>query len=95
MSRSKQGSLGEWVGILLGAFLVAMLIKTFVAETFYIPSASMEDTLLINDRIVTNKLAYKIGDIVTYKTKRYVNIQSHTSNPAWTPDVVLALWKPL
>ena len=45
------------------ALVVAVLIKTFLVQAFFIPSASMEDTLLINDRVMVNKLAYSFGDI--------------------------------
>jgi signal peptidase I len=62
----------EWVAVLLVAILVAFLVRTFVAQTFYIPSASMEPTLQIGDRIIVDKLSYKIhgvgrGDIVVFK----------------------------
>src|SRR4051812_10420389 len=56
-------ALAEWVGILIAALLVALIIRTFVVQTFWIPSASMEDTLLIGDRVLVNKLSYKTGDI--------------------------------
>jgi signal peptidase I len=63
---------GEWLGILIGALVLAVVIKTFVAQTFYIPSPSMERTLLVNDRVLVNKLAYRVGtvhrgDIVVFK----------------------------
>jgi signal peptidase I len=63
---------GEWIGILVGAFILAVVIKTYVAQTFYIPSVSMERTLLVNDRVLVNKLAYKFsdvhrGDVVVFK----------------------------
>ena len=38
-------------------------------------------------------ILYKVNDIVIYKDKYYVCIQSHTSNSAWTPDVAITLWK--
>ena len=58
--------------IVLIAVLVSFLVKTFVVRSFYIPSGSMEDTLLINDRIlvdeVTPRLAgYERGDIVVFR----------------------------
>jgi len=44
------------------AFLLALLIKTFLVQAFYIPSGSMEPTLMIGDRVLVNKLAYRFGD---------------------------------
>jgi signal peptidase I len=45
--------------ILLGvAVLVAVLVRAFVLQTFYIPSPSMQHTLDINDRVLVNKLVY-------------------------------------
>ncbi len=41
---------------------VAVLIKTFLVQAFYIPSASMEPTLLPGDRVLVNKLAYRVGE---------------------------------
>ena len=37
-------------------------------------------------------VAYKVGDIVTYKGKRYSCRQAHTSITGWYPDIVPALW---
>ncbi len=45
------------------ALVVAVIIKTFLFQAFYIPSSSMEDTLQINDRVLVNKVVYKLGDI--------------------------------
>jgi signal peptidase I len=50
---------------------VAVLVKAFVAQAFYIPSASMEPQLAVNDRIVVSRLAYDLhpprrGDIVVF-----------------------------
>ena len=47
----------------LAALVVAVVIKTFLIQAFWIPSSSMEDTLQINDRVLVYKLAYRIGDI--------------------------------
>ncbi|HUQ64335.1 MAG TPA: signal peptidase I [Acidimicrobiales bacterium] len=63
----------EWVAILLGAVLVAFLVKTFLLQAFYIPSASMEPTLRTDDRVLVNKLSYDFhdlhrGDIVVFKS---------------------------
>jgi signal peptidase I len=53
------------------AGLVALLIKAFVIQAFRIPSASMEDTLQVGDRVLVNKLVYHLrgihrGDIVVF-----------------------------
>ena len=53
------------------AVLVAVLLRAFVVQTFYIPSGSMEPTLQIGDRILVNKLSYHLhgvdrGDIVVF-----------------------------
>jgi signal peptidase I len=49
--------------ILLGAaIVVAILVRLFVVQTFYVPSESMEHTLNPNDRVLVNKLAYDFRD---------------------------------
>ncbi len=53
----------EWVAVAIGALVVALLIKAFLLQAFYIPSASMEPTLHENDRVLVNKLSYRIGDV--------------------------------
>lgn len=45
------------------ALLVAIVIKTFLFQAFYIPSSSMENTLHVNDRVLVNKFIYSFGDI--------------------------------
>lgn len=62
----------EWVGIVVLALIAAFLIKTFLLQAFYIPSESMDPTLKIGDRVLVNKLSYKMhdihrGDIVVFK----------------------------
>ncbi|HEY8455516.1 MAG TPA: signal peptidase I [Actinopolymorphaceae bacterium] len=49
--------------LILLALGLALLIKTFLIQAFYIPSESMERTLVPGDRVLVNKLAYRIGDI--------------------------------
>ena len=45
------------------ALVLAVLIKTFAVQAFWIPSGSMENTLEINDRVLVNKIVYHIRDI--------------------------------
>lgn len=56
-------SLIEWVAVAVGALAVALLIKAFLLQAFFIPSASMDDTLAVNDRVLVNKLSYVFGDV--------------------------------
>ena len=53
----------EWVAIVVGALLVALLVKTFLVQAFYIPSLSMYPTLDEGDRVLVNKLSYDLHDI--------------------------------
>ncbi len=48
--------------LVVGALIVAVIVKSFLIQVFWIPSGSMEDTLQIGDRVVVNKLSYRIGD---------------------------------
>jgi signal peptidase I len=49
--------------LVLVALVVAIVVKTFLIQAFYIPSESMEPTLEVGDRVFVNKLAYDIGDL--------------------------------
>jgi signal peptidase I len=62
----------EWVVLIAAALAIAFVIKTFLFQAFYIPSASMEPTLMIGDRVLVNKLSYDFhdvhrGDIIVFK----------------------------
>ncbi len=60
----KKGSFWKELPVLVVVALVlALIIKTFVVQAFYIPSESMENTLLTNDRVLVNKLVYHTRDI--------------------------------
>ena len=59
------------MAVVVVALLAAFLVRTFVFQTFYIPSGSMEPTLQIGDRIIVSKLSYHLhsvhrGDIVVF-----------------------------
>ena len=65
----------EWVVLVIGALVIALLIKTFLFQAFYIPSASMDPTLKVHDRVLVNKLSYHLhpvhrGDIVVFKAPK-------------------------
>jgi signal peptidase I len=68
----KRRVLIEWTLIIVVAVLASFLVRTFVFQTFYIPSSSMNPTLWKGDRIVVNKLSVEfgtinIGDMVVFK----------------------------
>ncbi len=53
------------------ALVIAVAIKTYAIQAFYIPSGSMENTLEVNDRVLVNKIVYDTrsihrGDIVVF-----------------------------
>jgi signal peptidase I len=63
----------EWAILIGSALLIAILIKTFLFQAFYIPSESMKPTLNVGDRVLVNKVSYRLhdvnrGDIVVFET---------------------------
>jgi signal peptidase I len=66
-------ALVEWVVLIGSALVIALLIKTFLFQAFYIPSESMRPTLNVGDRVLVNKMSYRLhdvnrGDIVVFET---------------------------
>ena len=67
--------------LLVVAFCLAVLIRTFLVQAFYIPSGSMEKTLLVKDRVLVNKVVYDMrdpirGEIVVFR-----------GTDKWAPEV--------
>ena len=62
----------ELVGLLTLALVLAVIVKAFIVQAFYIPSGSMDDTLVLDDRILVQKVSYwgggdpVRGDIVVF-----------------------------
>ncbi len=70
-SRGALRFLRDVLVIIVIAIVVSFAVKTFLVRSFYIPSASMEDTLLIQDRILVDEITprfsgYERGDIVVF-----------------------------
>ena len=66
--------------LILVALVVAVVIKTFFFQAFYIPSGSMIPTLEINDRVLVNKLSYQFGaiergDILVFDSPEALNVE--------------------
>lgn len=67
----------EWVVVVAGAVLMAFILKSFVVQAFFIPSASMEPTLqggngIPADRVLVDKLSYRFrgvnrGDVIVFE----------------------------
>jgi signal peptidase I len=71
--RKTRRTIIEWAILIGSALLIAILIKTFLFQAFYIPSESMKPTLNVGDRVLVNKVSYRLhdvnrGDIVVFET---------------------------
>jgi signal peptidase I len=70
--KKKRNPWVEWGVLIGGALIIAIVIRAFVFQTFWIPSESMVPTLKIDDRVLVNKLSYKLhdpnrGDVLVFK----------------------------
>ena len=64
--------LKELPALIVIAFVLALLIKSFLVQAFYIPSESMEPTLKPGDRVLVNKVVYHLhpprrGDVIVFR----------------------------
>lgn len=67
--------------VLLGvAFGIALLVHTFLFQAFFIPSGSMENTLHVGDRVLVNRLSYKVGHV------QRGQIVVFNGEDSWTPE---------
>jgi signal peptidase I len=60
--RRKTRLLAELPLLILSAVVLAIVVKGFLVQAFFIPSRSMEPTLDVGDRVVVNRMAYRLGD---------------------------------
>jgi signal peptidase I len=82
--RKKRSFWREFPILVVVALVLAVVIKTYAIQAFFIPSGSMENTLKINDRVLVNKLVYDVrgihrGDIVVFN-----------GDGSWAPGTVPA-----
>ena len=83
--RSSSGSFWRELPILiLIALALALLLKTFLVQAFYIPSGSMENTLQVGDRVLVNRMVYRLGDIERGDVIVFNGVDS------WTPEVQIS-----
>src|SRR5215467_9509511 len=80
-AKKKKKSFGrELLTIVVAAAILTLLVKAFVIQVYRIPSASMENTLEVGDRVLVNKVVYHFrgiarGDIVVF-----------SGQDSWGPD---------
>lgn len=71
-AKAKKSSLRELPILLVSALILSIVVKSFFVQFFYIPSGSMENTLLVNDRVGVNKFGaifseIKRGEVVVFR----------------------------
>jgi signal peptidase I len=59
--RRRQGL--EWIVLVVASLAVALVVRAFLIQAFYIPSESMLPTLQKDDRVLVNKLSYRLHDV--------------------------------
>ncbi len=79
-AKKKKSFWRELLTIVVAAAALTLLVKAFVVQVYRIPSASMENTLQIGDRVLVNKLVYHFrgiarGDVVVF-----------SGQDSWGPD---------
>ncbi|MDQ4005932.1 MAG: signal peptidase I [Actinomycetota bacterium] len=82
------GFFRELPGLIVIAFLLALLIKSFLVQAFFIPSQSMVPTLKVGDRVLVNKLVYDFGepeqgDIIVFEDPHGEDVQRNPLSAVW------------
>jgi signal peptidase I len=85
---SRARRLAELPLLVLLALVIAVVIKTFLVQAFYIPSGSMFPTLHVGDRVLVEKLSYRFGgpgrgDVVVFEK----NVFGEDPDVPWHQDV--------
>ena len=65
VAHRRRRTLPGWLELpltILLALLLALFVKTFLVQVFFIPSGSMEQTLMVDERVAVNRLAYRLGE---------------------------------
>ena len=66
----KKSRFGKFIRIILLILVIVFIIKAFFIDAFRIPTGSMENTLLVGDNVLVNKIAYN------FHTPRYIPFTS-------------------
>ncbi|MFI5045537.1 MAG: signal peptidase I [Acidimicrobiia bacterium] len=78
----------EWIVLIVAAIVIAIVIKSFLFQAFYIPSASMDPTLKVGDRVLVNKLSYDLHDINRGDIVVFASAPNKEWNEAGIDDLV-------
>jgi signal peptidase I len=62
-AKTGMGAIREWITVIGVALLIAFVVRGFVLQQFYISGPSMESTMFQNNRVLVNKLSYRLHDI--------------------------------
>ena len=84
------GELGRTIAL---SIILALGIRTFVAEARWIPSESMVPTLQVNDKLIVDKLSYDFtspsrGDIVVFSPTDNITRENPTLKDAFIKRII-------
>jgi signal peptidase I len=79
-AKKKRNFWRELLTIVVAAAVLTLLVKAFVVQVYRIPSASMENTLQVGDRVLVNKVVYHFRDIARG------DIVVFSGQDSWGPD---------
>ena len=79
-AKKKRNFWRELLTIVVAAAILTLLVKAFVVQVYRIPSASMENTLQVGDRVLVNKIVYHFRDIARG------DIVVFSGQDSWGPD---------
>jgi signal peptidase I len=74
----------EFVVLIGIALAIALVVHTFFFQAFFIPSGSMENTLHVGDRVLVNRMSYKVGHVQRGQIIVFNGVDS------WTPESTVA-----
>jgi signal peptidase I len=92
-AKSSSGMLRENLRILAIALALALFLRVFIAEPRYIPSDSMAPTLLIGDRLIVDKVSYRlrpplVGEIVVFRAPPVLQAEGFTPDQALIKRII-------
>jgi signal peptidase I len=75
----------EAVVLLVIAAVIAVGVHSFLFQAFFIPTGSMENTLNVGDRVIVNRLSYKVGHVKRGQIVVFSGVDSWTPEGSVTP----------